>query len=213
MIRLLTLTLLLCVGLGCRAREHSDPLQPAVVEPVQRATHRSVADPPPVEGHEPVLWVALEDHLGAAETAAPLNLRAFAGSLSLRDATGVQGSGSDFVITWRNVALARPMTLARRVAGPFASFESADRVASRWRALGVAAEVAHPREWEVWAPESSPVPDGLAVRDWQGTITSTVEPVLQTPEGGRPLQGPVLIEASDGLLWACLLYTSPSPRD
>ena len=209
MIRLLTLTLLLCVGLGCRAREHSDSLQPAVVEPVQRATHRSVADPPPVEGHEPVLWVALEDHLGAAETAAPLNLRAFAGSLSLRDATGVQGSGSDFVITWRNVALARPMTLARRVAGPFASFESADRVASRWRALGVAAEVAHPREWEVWAPESSPVPDGLAVRDWQGTVTSTVEPVLQTPEGGRPLQGPLLIEASDGLLWAGGRFEGP----
>ena len=209
MIRLLTLTLLLCVGLGCRAREHSDSIQTAVVEPVQRATHRSVADPPPVEGHEPVLWVALEDHLGAAETAAPLNLRAFAGSLSLRDATGVQGSGSDVVITWRNVALDRPMTLARRVAGPFASFESADRVASRWRALGVAAEVAHPREWEVWAPESSPVPDGLAVRDWQGTVTSTVEPVLQTPEGGRPLQGPLLIEASDGLLWAGGRFEGP----
>lgn len=183
MIRLLTLTLLLCVGLGCRAREQTDSLQPALVEPVQRATHRSVADPPPVEGHEPVLWVALEDHLGAAQTAAPLNLRAFAGSLSLRDATGEQGSGSGFVISWRNVALARPLKLARRVAGPFASFESADRVASRWRALGVAAEVAHPREWEVWAPEGSPVPEGLAVRDWQGTVTSTVELVLQTPEG------------------------------
>ena len=88
MIRLLTLTLLLCMGLGCRVREQADSLQPAVVEPVQRATHRSVAAPPRVEGHEPVLWVALADHLGAAETAASLNLRAFAGSLSLRDATG-----------------------------------------------------------------------------------------------------------------------------
>ena len=209
MIRLLTLTLLLCMGLGCRAREQADSLQPAVVEPVQRATHRSVADPPRVEGHEPVLWVALADHLGAAETAAPLNLRAFAGSLSLRDATGEQGSGSGFVITWRSVALSRPLKLARRIAGPYASFESADRVASRWRALGVAAEVAHPKEWEVWAPEGSPVPDGLAVRDWQGTVTSTVEPVLQTSEGGRPLQGPLLIEASDGLLWAGGRFEGP----
>mgnify|MGYP004282289333 CR=1 FL=1 len=65
------------MGLGCRAREQADSLQPAVVEPVQRVTHRSVADPPQVEGHEPVLWVALEDHLGAAETAAPLHLSAF----------------------------------------------------------------------------------------------------------------------------------------
>ena len=146
MIRLLTVTLLLCMGLGCRAREQADSLQPAVVEPVRRATHRSVAAPPRVEGHEPVLWVALEDHLGAKATAAPLNLRAFAGSLSLRDATGEQGIGSGFVIIWRSVVLARPLKLARRIAGPYASFESADRVASRWRALGVAAEVAHPKE-------------------------------------------------------------------
>ena len=149
MIRFLTLTLLLCVGLGCRPREQGDGLQPTVseppvVEPVQRATHRSVADPPRVEGHEPVLWVALADHLGAEATAAALNLRAFAGSLSLRDATGEHGSGSGFVISWRSVALDRPQPLARRIAGPYASFESAVRVASRWRDLGVAAEVAHP---------------------------------------------------------------------
>ncbi|MCB4407984.1 SpoIID/LytB domain-containing protein [Synechococcus sp. MU1642] len=209
MIRLLTLTLLLCMGLGCRAREQVDALQPAVVEPAQRVTHLAVNEPPPVEGHEPVLWVALEDHLGATATAAPLNLRAFAGSLSLRDATGELGSGSGFVITWRNVTLARPLKLARRIAGPYSSFESADRVASRWGALGVAAEVAHPKEWEVWAPEGSPVPEGLAVRDWQGTLTNTVEPVLQTPEGGRPLQEYVLIKASDGLLWAGGRFEGP----
>ena len=99
MIRLLSLTLLVCIGLGCRAREQADAVQstvtePAVVEPVQAATHSPVADPPPVEGLEPVLWVALEDHLGATATAAPLNLRAFAGSLSLRDAIGERGIGS-----------------------------------------------------------------------------------------------------------------------
>ena len=131
-----------------------------------------------------MLWVALEDHLGAAPTAAPLNLRAFAGALTLRDASGQQHSGANVAITWLSVPLDRPLPLARRIAGPYASFESADRVASRWRSLGVAVEVAHPKEWEVWAPEGAPVPEGLAVRDWQGTLTSTVEPVLQTPEGG-----------------------------
>ena len=215
MIRLLTLTLLLCMGLGCKAREEEvaaqspDAVEPAPVEVIQRATHRSIADPPPVEGPEPVLWVALEDHLGAVATAAPLNLRAFAGSLTLRDASGEQRSGSDFVISWRSVPLPTPVPLARRIAGPYASFESADRVASRWRALGVAVEVAHPEEWEVWAPEGAPVPEGLVVRDWQGTLTSTVEPVLQMPEGGRTLQAPVLIEASDGLLWGGGRFEGP----
>ena len=214
MIRLLTLPLLLFMGLGCRAREQFDVVQPSatesvVAELVQRATHRPVADPPPVEGLEPVLWVALEDHLGAAATAAPLNLRASAGSLGLSDATGEQHSGPRFAITWRSVPLARPLPLARQIAGPYASFESADRVASRWRDLGVDAEVAHPKEWEVWAPEGSPVPDGLAVLDWQGSLTSSVEPVLETPEGGRTLQGPVLIEASDGLLWGGGRFEGP----
>ena len=219
MIRLLSLTLLLWIALGCRAREQVDTAQPAViepgviepasVEPIQRATHRSVADPPSVAGSEPVLWVALEDHLGADASAAPLNLRAFAGSLNLRDATGEQWSDSAFAIIWRSAPLPSPLRLARRIAGPYASFESADRVASRWRALGVAVEVAHPDEWEVWAPEGSPVPEGLAVRDWQGTLTSTVEPVLQMPEGGRTLQGPVLIEAADGLLWGGGRFQGP----
>ena len=61
----------------------------------------------------------------------------------------------------------------------------------------------------MWAPEGSPVPDGLVVRDWQGIVTSTVEPVLQTSAGGRPLQGPLLIEASDGLLWAGGRFEGP----
>ncbi|AII47967.1 amidase [Synechococcus sp. KORDI-52] len=220
MIRLLSITLLVCMGLGCAARQQVEALQtgnvepavspePSPPEPAQRLTHRSVADPPPLAGLKPVLWVALADHLGDAAAAAPLNLRAFAGSLTLRDATGEQRSGSSFVITWRSVPLARPLPLARRIAGPYASFESADRIATRWRALGVAVEVAHPNEWEVWAPEGSPVPEGLAVRDWQGTVTSTVEPVLQTPEGGRTLQGPVSIEASDGLLWGGGRFQGP----
>ena len=214
MIRLITLILLLGMGLGCRAREEVEAqspaaFEPAAVEPLQRATHRSIAAPPPVEGPEPVLWVALEDHLGATPTAAPLQLRAFAGALTLRDATGEQRSGAGFSITWRSVPLDRPLPLARRIAGPYASFESAERVASRWRDLGVAAEVAHPNEWEVWAPEGVPVPEGITVRDWQGILTSTVEPVLQTPEGGRTLQGPVAIEASDGLRWGGGRFQGP----
>ena len=36
---------------------------------------------------------------------------------------------------------------------------------------------------------------------WCRAAGRSVEPVLETQEGGRTLQGPVLIEASDGLLW------------
>ena len=44
-----------------------------------------------------------------------------------------------------------PLPLARRVAGPFASFESAERSLGAG-GIGVAALV-HPDDWEVWAPK------------------------------------------------------------
>ena len=159
-------------------------VEPAAVEPIQRATHRSIADPPPVEGPEPVLWVALEDHLGAAATAAPLNLRAFCWIAHPSRCHGGATQRVGFCDHLAKRAFGPPLPLARRIAGPYASFESADRVASRWRALGVAVEVAHPKEWEVWAPEGAPVPEGLAVRDWQGTLTSTGRTGVADAGGG-----------------------------
>ena len=153
MIRLLALTMLLWVASGCRAQVSPPPLESQrSVDVQQPLTHRPVAAPPAVTGRQPLLWVSLAAHLGARADAAPLTLTAASGSLSLEDRSGRRWSAASVQISWRSVPLEQPMALARRVAGPFASFESAERVALRWQALGVAAEVAHPADWEVWAP-------------------------------------------------------------
>ena len=213
LIRLLSVAVLVWLSTGCRAREiqaEAPASPPDVPVPVAVAvTHPSVPPPPPLSGPEDRLWVSLQAHLGRSDQSGPLTLHGAGGPLSLKDASGRDWSGSVLTITWRRVPRETPLPLARRVAGPFASFESAERVAKRWREIGVAALVAHPDDWEVWAPKGAPLPDGLAVRDWNGSIDSVMVPVLQTAEGGFTLQGPIRIHAPQGLKWKGGRYGGP----
>ena len=212
--RVLPLAVLLAMAAGCRAVELQaepdaapDPAPAALL--AVPATHQPVPAPPEANGSSPVLWVSLADHLGRGGRSPLLTLRSASGPLTLEDAAGTQWSSGTISIGWRSVPLDAPLPLARRVAGPFASFESAERVAKRWRQMGVAAEVAHPGDWEVWAPQASPLPEGLRVRDWSGSTTTVVKPVLERSEGGTTLTGPIQIQAPNGLLWKGGLYRGP----
>ena len=155
--------------------------------------------------------MALEDHLGrgtSRERSAPALLLRSAGAapLTLRsmdaDPAAVPvAQAATISISWRLVAMAQPVKVSRQVAGPYASFESADRVAQRWRHQGVKAVVAHPDEWEVWAPENAVAPEGVSSRPWRQTLNSAVRPVLVTGGEDPVLAGPLLLEAPDGLRW------------
>ena len=191
---------------GCRAQETRPlPAPKSVVAP----THRLV--PPPPQAKADQLWVALDDHLGRGtrrdHSAPPLTLRsAGASPLVLRVADGDPGAAplatsARLTLRWRLEPLAEPVKISRLVAGPFASFESADRVAQRWRDRGVKAVVAHPRDWEVWVPEQSVSLSGVEMRPWRQTIHAVVRPVLEGVKGGGSLRGPLLLEAPDGLRW------------
>ena len=177
MIRLLSFSMLLGLACGCGARELAAPsASDEVPALVTLATHRQVPRPPQLSRAEPVLWVALEDHLGSHPAAMPLQLSSAGAPLTLEDGAGGSWTAASFTVRWRSVALPEPVMLARRIAGPFASFESAERLAQRWRALGVTASVAHPNDWEVWAPQGSIAPDGTPVREWTRRVHATVEP-------------------------------------
>ena len=114
MIRILFLTVFLWMASGCRAREQSvlPQQQPSANQTVSIApepsTHRAVAAPPVVQGVNPILWVALEEHLGRTAADSPLNLRSAGGSLLLEDSAGGSWTGPDFSITWRSVPLKTP---------------------------------------------------------------------------------------------------------
>ena len=219
MTRWMVLSALLWVTVGCSARNLAPPLAesaPAIAPErlpeleVEPKTHRPVVAPPPIRATNPVLWVSLASHLGGLESSPPLKLQsAGPDPLVLRDASGADWIGSSFQLRWRRVPLDQPMALGRQVAGPFASFESAERTAQRWRDFGVPAEVAHPKDWEVWAPEGAAAPEGLEHYGWSRKLNATLEPVLETADGPVVLQGPLKLQAADGLRWKGGVFQGP----
>ena len=194
------LALVSAITCSCRAQEAS--LEPA---PAAVVTHRSVPLPP--KANSAPLWVALDDHLGRGTTSqrsGPLLTLNSAGQQSLRlsDRSGTEVAiARSLRLSWRLAPLAAPVEIARQIAGPFASFESAERIASRWRDQGVVARVAHPGDWEVWASIGAERLDGVSVRTWLRTLKTEMKIVLEAPSGGRTLQGPLMLEAPNGLLW------------
>ena len=200
-------SLVLCsvITVGCRAQE----IELATPALPQIPTHRAVPQPPSVSADQ--LWVALEDHLGRGTSrerpASALLLRsAGVAPLTLRpldpdvDAPLLAEAGT-ISISWQLVPLEQPVKVSRQVVGPYASFESADQVAQRWRRQGVKALVAHPGEWEVWAPETAMPPKGVSSRPWRQTVTSAVRPVVVISGKEHVLRGPLQLEAPDGLRW------------
>ncbi|ABI46136.1 SpoIID/LytB domain protein [Synechococcus sp. CC9311] len=194
------LALVSAIACGCRAQEATlESGSPVVV------THRSVPLPP--KANQAPLWVALDDHLGRGTTtqrSGPLLTLNSAGqqSLRMRDGSGAEvAEARSLRLSWRLAPLAEPVDIARQIAGPFASFESAERIANRWRNQGVVARVAHPGDWEVWAPIDAEPLEGVPVRRWMRTVKTEMKAVLEGPSGGRTLTGPLMLEAPNGLLW------------
>jgi SpoIID/LytB domain protein len=176
------------------------------LQAAERPLHWPTAAPPPLRGANPVLSVALADHLPAeAGLGQLLDLRAATGRLSLKDGKGLQRQGERLQIRWQQQALPAPFLIERQVLGPFPSYESAAEQARRWRLRGGSPLVAHPGDWEVWAPFSSPAPQG-AVRHVRQEHLQRWNPALQEGESAMPLQGPVSIAAPGGLLWRGARY-------
>ncbi|HYP04413.1 MAG TPA: SpoIID/LytB domain-containing protein [Cyanobium sp.] len=204
--RLLLGGVLLLSG-GCRAEEG-----PAAV--ASQPLHWPVAAPAALDPAAPALWIALAARLGPAPGAdaagaAPLRLRAGGGLLTLIDGSGQRFSAPELALHWRREELSEPLTLRRRVLGPFASFESAERAAEQWRALGAKAEIAKPGEWEVWAPADAAPPPGSPARLVEQRETGRLALELRRGEGVVALQGPIRIEAPGGLRWKEGLYAGP----
>ena len=168
-------------------------------------TRLPVPPPPPLQGKAPVLWVALAAGLGEA----PLQLEAASGSLQLSDQRGRRLRAASLLLRWGWQPLPQPLLIRRQVIGPFASYEAAEQAALAWRRLGVVAEIAHPADWEVWAPASAAPPPGPAPRLVEQQIRQ--RRVLQLSDAGAwvGLSGPVLIQAPQGLRWQGGVYAGP----
>ncbi|MFO7629347.1 MAG: SpoIID/LytB domain-containing protein [Prochlorococcaceae cyanobacterium] len=189
--------LMLVPASGCRAAVAVLPL------------HLPVAPVPSLNPGAPELWVALAAHLRPGADSAPLELTAAAGVLELSDAGGQRFSGQRLTLAWRSLPLAEPITLRRRVLGPFASYESAQRMAELWRRQGARPLIAQPRDWEVWADGEAADPPGHASRLQEQVVGQRLVLELRRDRQSIPLQGPLELQAPGGLLWRGGRYGGP----
>lgn len=190
------------------------PASQAPVPGLRQVIALPVPPPPPLRSADPQLLVALAARLGPvagtlAERAAPLELRAARGRLTLSDAVGRTVTAPRFSLRWRLRPRPEPLLIRRRALGPFASYESAEQAALTWRQQGVNAVIARPLDWEVWAPPDAVDPPGASARLLERRETQRLILELAGPGAPLSLEGPIRIEAPGGLLWAGATYRGP----
>jgi SpoIID/LytB domain protein len=168
-----------------------------------------VPPPPAVRSDQPLLWVGLAAHLGSKPSAAPLLLESVKGPLELVDAKGQRLLEPSLKLVWRSEPLASPLRISRTVLGPFPSYEAASLAADRWRQQGVAVVIAHPADWEVWAPPRTAAPAGLKASQLSLRLVRRTALAVQGPKGTVALQGPISLRAPAGLRWDGGVFKGP----
>jgi SpoIID/LytB domain protein len=188
---------------GCRAGDQPPASSLATV------LHLPVAPAASMNPAAPELWVALAAHLRPGADTAPLVLTAVSGELNLVDAAGQRFSAPQFRFSWRTRPRTRPVHVRRRVLGPFASYESAQQVATLWRRSGAQPLIARPRDWEVWADGAGADPPGHSSR-WQEQVHRD-QLVLELRRGAGviALEGPLVLRAPGGMVWKGGRYGGP----
>ncbi len=181
--------------------------------------HWPVPPPAEIQAADPVLWVALAARIGPAvgsdgASASPLRLQAASGMLVLIDARGQRFMAPQLLLHWRRRPLPAPLLIERRVVGPLPSYESAEQVARGWRDQGAVVEIAKPGDWELWAPAGAPDPAGQSVRSVSSMETSQLVLELHrsqgsVSQGSVELEGPLRLEAPQGLQWQGGTYAGP----
>lgn len=197
----LALALPVLLAGGCRAESLPPPAAAA------EALHWTVPSPPQVDSLTPVIWVALASRLRPSQ---PIELRSAQGLLTLVAPDGARYQTNSLLLHWRDNPLEPPKRIRRQVLGPFASYESAAEVASRWRRAGADPVIAYPRDWEVWAAADAPLPADLGPARMLEQV-HTQRPVLELrrDSGPVPLSAGMTLETPGGLRWGNGVFAGP----
>ncbi len=154
-----------------------------------------------------LLYVGLEPYLGRIKR--PLLLNSAGEKLLLKDGKGIVHKSSTITIEWRKVPLLSPQKIVRKIAGPFSSFESAEQFAKQLEKIGIQSNIAHPKDWEVWVEGEMETPLGMDFVQRIQIIDYAIKPVLKGRNLELLLEGPISINAPDGLVWKTGIYKGP----
>ncbi len=174
------------------------------------ATHQAPPKTPLLSSEKNVLLVGIKPYLGKEvnndKVSPTLKLLSNGKNLILRDADGVVRQAKEINIDWRAKQLIHPQVFARNTIGPFASFESAERLANDLKDKGIESTIAHPLDWEVWVSREIEIPPSIQSTYKKIKVSKTVFPYL---DGKIALKGPISLQAPDGLRWKDGIYMGP----
>ena len=172
--------------------------------------------PPPtslMNSEKNVLLVGIKPYLGKEimneNISPPLKLLSNGRNLILKDADGIIRHAKEISIGWRAQQLSNPKVFARNIIGPFASFESAERLANDLKNTGIESIIAHPFDWEVWVSGEIKIPKFIQSTFQKIKVSKAVLPYLNGINGKIALKGPISLQAPDGLLWGKGIYKGP----
>jgi len=118
--------------------------------------------------------------------------------LTLNSFNGVKHKSKKINIVFKKITLKTPFKVERFVFGPFASYESALKQAENLKEKGYEAQVAYPKNWEVWIPIGETMPNKeLSYKLFEKFYKSSIIPFLVTEYSQHKLQGPVFISSSE----------------
>ncbi len=176
-------------------------------------THQILPKTVSISNDKKVLLVGLESYLGREvinnHSSPYLSLSSNKKSLILEDANGVIHKSKEINIGWRSKRLEHPKIFVRQKIGPFASFESAERVSNDLKNKRIKSTIAHPKDWEIWLSEEVKIPKSIKSTYQKIKVVKTVVPFLDTKIGKISLEGPINIHAPEGLNWKDGIYSGP----
>ena len=178
-------------------------------------THQSPPETPLISSEKNVLLVGIKPYLGKeiihGNKSPSLKLVSNGRNLILKDADGVIKKAHVINIGWRAKQLQKPKVFARQTIGPFASFESAERLANDLKDKGIESTIAHPFDWEVWVSGDIEIPPSIKSTYQKIKVSKLVFPYLDGNDGKIALKGPISLEAPDGLRWELSLIHISEP--
>ncbi len=176
-------------------------------------THQAPPETPSISKEKNVLLVGIKPYLGKEiindHNSPSLKLVSNGRNLILKDADGVIRKAKEINIGWRAKQLLNPKVFVRKTIGPFASFESAERLANDLKDKGIESTIAHPFDWEVWVSGDIEIPPSINSTYQKIKVSKIVFPYLYGNDGMIGLKGPISLHAPDGLRLEKGIYLGP----
>ena len=176
-------------------------------------THQAPPETPLISSEKNVLLVGIKPYLGKGiinnNNSAFLSLLSNGRNLILKDADGVIRKAKEINIGWHAQELSKPKVFVRQTIGPFASFESAERLSIDLKERGIESIIAHPLDWEVWVSGNIQIPESIKSNYQKILVSKSVVPYLNGNNGKVSLKGPISLQAPDGLRWGNGIYSGP----